>query len=126
MGRLKKKPTSFLESCGGAWKGIAYSLKTERHLRFHFFASMIVIAFGIYFALSGLQWVLITYAIGSVIVAELFNTALERVVDLAQPGYHPIAGLAKDIAAGAVLVTAIQSVVIGTIIFGPYLLSGIL
>ncbi|NLI91641.1 MAG: diacylglycerol kinase family protein [Peptococcaceae bacterium] len=120
MSQFKEKPSSFLRSCQGACKGIFHSLKTEKHLRFHFFASFVVITAGFYLKISGIHWLFITYAIGSVIAAELFNTALERVVDLVQPGYHPIAGIAKDIAAGAVLVTAIQSVVIGIMIFGPY------
>lgn len=115
-----KKPTSFLASCKGAWRGIAYSLQTEKHLRFHFFASLLVIAAGLIFHLTLVNWLFITYAIGSVIVAELFNTALERTVDLIKPDFHPMAGMAKDIASGAVLVTAIQAVIIGTLIFWPY------
>lgn len=117
--KYQKKPITFTKSCEGACKGIAYSLKTERHLRFHFFASLLVIALGLYLDLKSYEWLFITFAIGSVLVAELFNTALERTVDLAKPEFHPLAGRAKDVAAGAVLVTAIQAVVIGIIIFGP-------
>jgi diacylglycerol kinase len=118
---MDRKPASFLKSCQCASKGIIYSFKTERHLRFHFFMALLVIALGFYFNLQVQEWLFLIYAIGSVLVAELFNTALERTVDLAQPGYHHLAALAKDIAAGAVLVTAIQAVIIGTVIFGPYL-----
>lgn len=116
----RKKPVPFPNSCKSAYKGIVYSFKTERHLRFHFFAAFVVIAGGGYLHLKIDEWLFITYAIGSVLVAELFNTALERAVDLAKPDYHALAGIAKDIAAGAVLVTAIQSVIIGLMIFGPY------
>jgi len=119
MERLKK-PTSFLASCKGACQGIAYSLQTEKHLRFHFFAALLVVTAGLFFQLNLVNWLFITYAIGSVIVAELFNTALERIVDLIKPDYHPLAGMAKDIASGAVLVAAVQAVIIGTLIFGPY------
>jgi diacylglycerol kinase (ATP) len=118
-----KKRTSFRKSCEGAVKGIGYSIRTEKHLRFHFFAAFIVILFGFYFNLTSTHWLFIAYAIGSVVVAELFNTAIERVVDLVTPEFHPLAGMAKDIAAGAVLVTAVQSIIIGTIIFGPIFLN---
>ncbi|RJE47127.1 MULTISPECIES: diacylglycerol kinase family protein [unclassified Dehalobacter] len=116
-----RKPAGFAGSCRGALQGIAYSLRTEKHLRFHFFAAVVVVLAGAYFHLSGVHWLFIIYAIGSVLVAELFNTALERAIDLAEPRYHPLAGLGKDVASGAVLVSTIQAVVIGIIIFGPYL-----
>lgn len=116
-----KRSIPFHKSCAGAGKGIAYSFKTERHLRFHFFAALLVIALGIYLDITNTEWLFITYAIGSVVIAELFNTALERTVDLNSPGYSPLAGTAKDIAAGAVLVAAVQSAIIGIIIFGPYI-----
>ena len=117
----KLKPTGFVQSCKGACRGIVYSFQTEKHLRFHFFAAFIVVAFGLYIGLAREDWLFVIYAIGSVIVAELFNTALERNIDLTQPTYHPLAGIAKDIASGAVLITAIQAVVIGIIVFSPYL-----
>lgn len=104
-----------------ALKGIVYALRTEGHVQFHLFAAIVVIICSTYFDLKTLEWLFIIYAIGSVIIAELFNTALERAVDLAKPEFHPIAGVAKDVAAGAVLVAACQSVVIGTIIFLPYI-----
>lgn len=115
------KPTGFIQSCRKACRGVAYSLKTEKHLRFHFFASAIVISFSLYLRLAREDWLFVIYAMGSVIVAELFNTALERAVDIVQPSYHPIAGIAKDIASGAVLVTAVQAIIIGIIVFTPYL-----
>jgi undecaprenol kinase len=121
MGQFNGKPTSFVKSCQGACQGILYSWKTEKHLRFHFFASLLVVGAGLYLKLSRFNWLFVTYAIGSVLIAELFNTAVERVVDLVQPGYHPLAGLIKDIAAGAVLLAALQSVIIGIFIFGAAL-----
>ncbi len=121
MGKSVNKPMTFLQCCYKALNGIIFSLKTERHLRFHFFASSVVIMLGFYLRLEPVKWLFVIYAMGSVIVAELFNTALERTIDLVQPGFHPMAGMAKDIASGAVLVTAIQSVIIGILILGPYL-----
>ncbi|KUO64047.1 MAG: diacylglycerol kinase [Gracilibacter sp. BRH_c7a] len=118
---INLKPTGFVQSCKGACRGIAYSLQTEKHLRFHFFVAFIVTTLGLYVNLAREDWLFVIYAIGSVIVAELFNTALERNIDLTQPTYHPIAGIAKDVASGAVLITAIQAVIIGIIVFSPYL-----
>jgi len=109
-------PTSLARAC----KGISYALKTEKHMRFHFFAAVLVVAFGLFFKLAAVEWLFIIYAIGSVIGAELMNTALERTVDLAKPEYHPLAGKAKEVAAGAVLVAAFQSIIIGVIIFGRH------
>jgi len=116
-----KKNTSFAASLSGACRGIKYSLKTESHMRFHFFISLLVVISGFVFHLSGIQWLFVTYAISSVLVAELFNTALERTVDLAKPNLDPLAGMAKDIAAGAVLITTIQAVIVGSVIFGSYI-----
>lgn len=123
MEKLKpvRKPRSFPKSCQGAFKGIIYSFKTESHLRFHFFAALTAVALGFYLDIRIVEWLFLTYAIGSVLIAELFNTALERSVDLSKPGFNLLAGTAKDIAAGAVLVAAIQSVIIGIMIFGPYM-----
>lgn len=120
-GNSKKKPIPFAQSFARAWKGIVYSLQTESHLRFHFFASLVVVGCGLIFRVKNTEWLFIIYAIGSVVIAELFNTALERAVDLSHPEYHPLAGLAKDIASGAVLIAAIQAVIIGIIIFGAYI-----
>ena len=115
------KPVGFIQSCRGACKGITYSLKREKHLRFHFFAAAVVILSGLYLDLARVDWLFIIYAIGSVITAELFNTSIERSIDLTQPTYHPMAGVAKDIASGAVLVTAVQAVIIGILVFRPYI-----
>lgn len=65
------------------------------------------------------EWAILLLTIGSVIAAEVMNTAIEIVVDLVQPNFHPLAGMAKDVAAGAVLMTAIQAVAVGIVIFGP-------
>ena len=112
---------NFGQSLKRACRGIIYSLKTEKNMRFHFLAALLVIVVGFILRISKIHWLFIIYAIGSVLVAELFNTSLERAIDLAKPAVHPLAGIAKDIAAGAVLVTAIQAVIIGYVVFGAYL-----
>jgi len=74
-----------------------------------------------FFGITRTEWIVIILCIGVVIAAELFNTAIERLVDLVSPERHPIAGQVKDIAAGAVLVCAVAAAIIGIIIFLPYL-----
>lgn len=120
MGKYQK-PHSFWRSLVQASRGILYSWKTQKHLQFHLFAGSLVLAAAWWCRLTLTEWVLLILTIGSVIAAEVMNTAIELVVDLVEPNFHPVAGMAKDVAAGAVLLTAIQSVVIGIIIFGPRL-----
>lgn len=120
MGRYQKS-VGFWRSLNQAWRGIAYTWKTQGHLQFHVVAGILMLYFAWWMKLSRFEWVLLIYAIGSVIAAEVMNTAIEIVVDMVQPNFHPLAGMAKDVAAGAVLVTAIQAVVIGLIVFAPSL-----
>lgn len=119
MGKFSK--TGFGRSLSQAWRGLLYVWKTEGHLQFHILAGSIVILTAWWLRLTRWEWFILIFAIGSVITAEVMNTAVELVVDLVEPNFHPLAGMAKDVAAGAVLVAAIQSVVIGIGIFGPRL-----
>ncbi|WP_276665077.1 diacylglycerol kinase family protein [Sharpea azabuensis] len=82
-----------------------------------------VILCGIYFQLTKIEWLICMVLFGLVISLELVNTAIEAVVDLASPDYHELAKLAKDAAAGAVLVSAIVAAIIGLSIFIPHLIS---
>ena len=110
-----------LRSFGYAWKGIGCCVGKEQNLSFHLIATVIVIVAGFLVDITRMEWMIITLCIGVVIAAELFNTAIEKLVDLVSPGRHPIAGQVKDIAAGAVLVCAAAAAIIGLIIFVPYL-----
>ena len=114
-----QKKSGFMQSLAQAGNGLNYAWKTQGHLRFHGFAAVVVLLCAWWLKLSVFKWLILIYAIGSVITAETFNTAIEVTVDLAQPNFHPMAGIAKDVAAGAVVVTAIQAVIIGLIIFIP-------
>lgn len=117
MGRYRK--LGFWRSLNQAWRGILYTWKTEGHFQFHLFAAITVVSLAWWIEVSRFDWLILILAIGSVMGAELMNTALEIVVDMVQPNFHPLAGMAKDVAAGAVLVTAIQAVVIGMVVFFP-------
>ncbi len=88
-------------------------------MRIHFMSAFIVIIAGLLTGLAIVEWLIIILAITLVIGAEMVNTAIEYVVDLASPEIHPLAKQAKDVAAGAVLVFAMASVIIGLLIFLP-------
>lgn len=110
-----------LHSFGYAWQGIRGCIGKEQNLSFHLITSLAVIIAGIGFNISRNEWIAVILCIGLVIAAELFNTAIERLVDFVSPQRHPIAGQVKDIAAGAVLVCALAAIAVGLIIFVPYL-----
>ncbi len=103
-----------------ALKGIRAALWAEHNFRIHSVATLVVIALGLYFKVSHQDWLWLILAIALVLITEMINTAIERLVDLVEPNHHPIAGKVKDIAAGAVLIAAITSVIIGVTIFWPY------
>ena len=106
-----------------AFQGIIEALKEERNLCIHFTAMILVIIFGLYFDITKSEWMTCVILFGLVISLELVNTAVESTIDLCCPDIHPKAKLAKDTAAGAVLVAAIASVIEGPIIFVPYFIS---
>jgi diacylglycerol kinase len=122
---MEKTRPSFIRqrinSFGFALKGISSAFRSEVNLRWHVLSAGMVVAMGVYFRLTTVEWALVCAAIGLVWMAELFNTALEVVVNLVSPGPHPLAGKAKDIAAGAVLIASITAAVIGLLVFWPYL-----
>ncbi|WP_291529691.1 diacylglycerol kinase family protein [Bacteroides sp. UBA939] len=115
---LKKQIRSF----GYAWKGICQCIGKEQNLGFHLIAAVMVVVAGFFFGITRTEWLIVILCIGAVIAAELFNTAIEKLVDLTSPERNPIAGQVKDIAAGAVLVCAVAAAIIGIIIFFPYIL----
>lgn len=106
-----------------AFQGIFESMKTERNLQIHFTVAVIVVFFGFFFKLSTVEWLFVLLAIAGILTLELLNTAVERVVDLATDQVHPLAKQAKDFAAGAVLIYAIFSVIIGLLIFVPKMID---
>ncbi|SEL42711.1 diacylglycerol kinase family protein [Parapedobacter koreensis] len=106
-----------------AWVGISATFHTERNFKIHVACSLLVIILGIWLPLTTSDWYWIALCIALVLVTELLNTAVESIVDLVSPTYHPLAKKAKDAAAGAVLIAAIFSLIIGGMIFIPKLCS---
>jgi diacylglycerol kinase (ATP) len=109
----------FVNSFKYAGTGILTALKKERNMKIHFFAMFLVIIFGFVFKLEPVEWIVCIALFGGVIGAEMFNTAIETVVDLVTPYKNEKAKIAKDVAAGGVLVWAIVAAVIGLVIFVP-------
>lgn len=115
---IKKRIDSF----GFAFKGVATLFKTQPNARIHLMAILLVTVAGFLLKVSTAEWCFIVMSFAMVLAAEAINTAVEFVVDLTSPDYHPLAGKAKDVAAAAVLITAIGASLIGFIIFLPKLL----
>jgi len=113
----------FIASFGYAFSGLWYALRTQRNVRVHVLIALLAIALGIVLHISAVEFALIFVAITAVFIAEMFNTVFELCVDLASPEYHPLAKIAKDVAAGAVLLNAMLAVVIALFVFGPHLLA---
>lgn len=120
---MKAKTKKLINSFKYAISGIGTSFKTERNMKIHIFVMILVIIAGIVFKVSSLDWIILVTMFGLVISAELFNTAIETVVDMITKEKNEKAKIAKDVAAGAVLVLAIASVIVGLIIFIPKILN---
>ena len=117
--------TGRVRSMRYAFIGIWIMISSQHNAWIHALATFAAVLAGIYFGLTKAEWCWIVLAIVSVWTAESLNTAFEFLTDVASPEYHPIAGKAKDVAAGAVLITAIGAVIIGLIVMGPYALEKI-
>ena len=121
MKKEKKNPLG--KSFGYAFEGIWTGIRKERNMRIHCLAVILVTAAGTFFGLSAAEWCICLLLFGMVSSLELVNTAVEAVVDLVTEEKKPLAKIAKDTAAGAVLFTAVMAVIIGCIIFIPHLLE---
>lgn len=106
-----------------AIQGIAFTLRTQRNMRIHFLCGAIVSFFCIILDLTTMQISVLFLAVVGVIAMEFINTALEQIVDMAQPEFHPLAKAAKDTAAAAVLAMAVFALCIGSLILGPELIK---
>ena len=106
-----------------AFEGIFFAFKTQTNIYIHIIISVLVIIAGFIFKINRVEWLFIIFAIGLVLAAELLNTAIETLVDLVSPTYNEKAGQVKDVAAGAVLIAAIVSVIIGGIVFLPRIIK---
>ena len=118
--------SNLLTSFKYAFFGVWHVVRTQRNARIHLSVALVVIALGLWLGLNRTEWAIIILTIGLVLAAESFNTVAEAAVDLATAEFHPLAKIAKDAAAGAVLVTAITAVIVGVLILGPPLWDALL
>jgi len=117
---------SLVSSFRNALSGLRELLRTQRNARIHLFITLAVVGLAIWLRLSAGDWALLALTAALVWTAELINTALEAVVDLASPGRQPVARLAKDLSAAAVLVAALAAAVVGTLVLGSPLFRRVL
>jgi diacylglycerol kinase len=110
---------NIVESFRFAFSGLWYALRTQRNTRIHLMIAAAVVALGVWLDLSFIQWAVLALTIGFVLVSEMLNTVAETLVDLVSPGYHPLARIIKDVTAGAVLLAATVSVIVGLLVLGP-------
>ncbi|HIW33842.1 MAG TPA: diacylglycerol kinase family protein [Candidatus Paenibacillus intestinavium] len=111
----------FVRSVGYALEGIWYGVSTQRNMKIHLTVAPIVLILGAIVSLTRVEWGIIILVIAAVISLELVNTTIEALVDLVSPQHQQLAKVAKDVAAGAVLIMAIASVCIGCIVIVPKL-----
>lgn len=123
--KQEKKRFSILariRSATHAWRGVGILIKTSHNAWVQILFGLLAVYLGFILNISNIEWVLITFAIGLVITTEAFNTAIEIDMNLTSPEYHPYARDAKDVAAGAVLISAILSIIVALFIFLPKIL----
>lgn len=111
------KNRNLIESFNYAVTGIISAIKTERNMKIHYFIAITVILASLFFDFSRLEFLMLFFTISLVFITEMINTAIEKTIDLITEEYHPLAKLVKDIAAGAVLIAAINSVVVAYLLF---------
>jgi diacylglycerol kinase len=114
---MNQHPKKFSDSFGYAFRGLIDAFRTEKHMKFHLVAAIGAIISLFIFKQSKVEMLFVCLAIALVWITEMINTAIEKTVDLAMPNQHPLAKLAKDLAAGAVLVASVFAVVVGIIVF---------
>ena len=115
---VANKNASFKKKLGWAWNGMIYTFSTEKNMKIHGAAAAAAVAMGLWLRISRVEWGLLVMTIFMVLAAETVNTAVEKAVDLYTEDYHPLAKIAKNVGAAAVLLTAVAAVIIGIIIFG--------
>jgi diacylglycerol kinase (ATP) len=116
----RRRPPSIIESFNFAFQGIIHVLRTQRNLRIHFGIAVLVLIAALLSDVSRMELIALLLAIAFVLIAEMLNTAVEAAIDVATTSFDPMAKLAKDIAAGAVLIASTVAVAVGYLVFsGP-------
>ena len=116
-----QRTPAILQSLNWAFEGVIHVLRTERNMRIHFALATTVLILAFSYGVTKLELMALLVAISFVLIAEMVNTAIEATIDLATTSFDPLAKMAKDIAAGAVLIAAVNAVVIGYLVFADRL-----
>jgi diacylglycerol kinase len=109
-----------------AWQGIAHVIRTQRNARIHLGVGLLVLLAALGLGLSPTELAIVVVCIMTVFAAEMMNTVVEALVDLVSPSFHPLAKIAKDVAAGSVLVSAGGSILVGVLVLGPHVWHALL
>ena len=112
-----RRAPSLLDSFNFAFEGIIHVLRTQRNMRIHFAAAVVVLVAALWAGVSHLELIALMLAIAFVFITEMINSALEQAIDVATTSFDPLAKLAKDVAAGAVLIAAVNAVAVGYLVF---------
>ena len=115
--------SGFWRSFSFAWQGVWHAVRSQRNMRVHLVAAACAITAGLVLRISAVDWACIAAAIGLVLTAEAFNTVVEALTDLYTDQFHPLAKVAKDTAAGAVLIASVAALGVGFAVFLPRLLG---
>jgi diacylglycerol kinase (ATP) len=116
-----RQTPAVLQSFNWAFEGVIHVLRTERNMRIHFGLATAVLILAFSYGVTKLELMALLIAISFVLIAEMVNTAIEATIDLATTSFDPLAKMAKDIAAGAVLIAAVNAIVIGYLVFADRL-----
>lgn len=116
---------SRIKSFGYAFKGLWLFVSTQANGWIHLLAVAVVVSAGVWFDITTTEWLLCAICFGLVLSAEIFNTAIEYLVNHVSPEYHPVAGKVKDLAAAGVLVAAGFAAIVGIVIFWPYIAAAL-
>lgn len=120
----KYKTGSIFQSLGHAYRGVALALKSQRNFRFDFLFGFFILAVALFLEFSFIELAILVLTVNAILFAELINTVIEFVVDAYYGNrYSPVAKMSKDIAAGAVLITAISAIIIGLLLFSPRIIK---
>jgi diacylglycerol kinase len=122
-GRPAIPKSNFWRSFVFAGQGVWHAVRRQRNMRVHLVAALAAVVAGLVLKISALGWACVLLAIGLVLTAEMLNTVVEALVDLYTDEYHPLAKIAKDTAAGAVLVSSLAALGVGLAVFLPRLIS---
>ena len=123
MSTSRRRAPSLLESFNFAFEGVIHVLRTQRNLRIHFAVAAIVLIAAVAVGVGRIELIALLIAISFVLIAEMLNTALEAGIDVATTSFDPLAKLAKDIAAGAVLIATVNAVAVGYLVFSDKIVN---